>query len=120
MLGGTTPGMGSTPPLNNVADAVASTLALAVAALSKTGFATTLVKQGTKKGAWPHIVAWAIIAVVNLTAAATGLLLWLQCTPVRKTFTDLDAGYCWPGGVTIVAQIVNACEYIRTVHTYPR
>lgn len=102
----------------NLADAVAATLALATTALSQTGLAATLVKAvGTSSSlvgipTWPRTVAWATIAVVNTAAAATGLLLWLQCTPVQKTFQNVDFGFCWPGRVMIVAQIVNAGESI--------
>lgn len=106
----------------NLADAVAATVALATTALSQTGLAATLVKAVgfSRKGSssssfigiptWPRTVAWATIAVVNTAAAATGLLLWLQCTPVQKTFQNVDFGFCWPGRVMIVAQIVNAGE----------
>lgn len=102
----------------NLADAVAATLALTTTALSQTGLAATLVKAvGTSSSfvgipTWPRTVAWATIAVVNTAAAATGLLLWLQCTPVQKTFQNVDFGFCWPGRVMIVAQIVNAGESI--------
>lgn len=100
----------STMQTFSLSEAVASTTSIAVASLSKTGFAATLVQSS--KG-WPRAVAWMTIIVVNITAGTVALLLWLQCTPLRKVFVILDYGYCWPDSVRTTSQILNSCESRR-------
>lgn len=92
----------------SLAEAIASTIAIAVASLSKTGFAATLLHTSTKS--WPRAVAWATIIVVNITAGMTGLMLWLRCIPMRKIFEVVNYGYCWPDGVMTAMQVVNSCK----------
>lgn len=96
----------------SLAEAIASTISIAVASLSKTGFATTLVYTTSSTRGWPRTLAWATIIVVNITAGMTGLMLWLQCMPMRKTFEMVAYGYCWADGVVTATQVVNSCKFV--------
>ncbi|KAK4033022.1 hypothetical protein C8A01DRAFT_50312 [Parachaetomium inaequale] len=62
------------------------------AAWSKTSFAITLLRISN---GWTTWLVWFIIISVNVVLGVSGTILWIQCWPVRKLWTDMEAT-CWP------------------------
>lgn len=97
---------------------VAATVAIAAASLAKTGFAATLLRAA--RGGWPRRAAWAVVALVNSAAAAAGVLVWVQCAPLRKSFeAAAGPGSCAPGPVRVAVQVVNSGERAGAIRSPP-
>lgn len=93
--------------LFNLTDVVGSTIAIVVTALAKTGFAVTLL---TAAEGSTRFLVWLTLAVVNAVSGVAGMLLWLQCTPLRMNFEPVPRGSCFPSQVRVGIQIMNTCE----------
>lgn len=89
----------------------ASTLA---AVWSKTSFAITLLRisQG-----WVKKLIWFIIVSMNLFMGISALMVWIQCTPIQKTWDLTVPGYCWPIRVLIVYDTFSAGTIPPAVHS---
>ncbi|MBE3046855.1 hypothetical protein IMZ48_30870 [Candidatus Bathyarchaeota archaeon] len=68
-------------------------------AWSKTGFAITLLRISEGKVRW---LIWFIIVSVNIILYVAAILMWVQCTPIEKTYTPWLEGDCWDPQVIIV------------------
>lgn len=75
--------------------AISGTFAILAAAWSKTSFAITLLRisQG-----WMWAVVWSIIVSMNVLLGLSAVFIWIQCTPVRKSWMPLVEGSCYPMG----------------------
>ncbi|KAK4105421.1 hypothetical protein N658DRAFT_503567 [Parathielavia hyrcaniae] len=75
------------------------------AVLSKTSFALTLLRitEGPTK-----IVIWVIIVIMNTAMWLTGLFVWIQCNPPRKTWDRTIPGTCWNGRSVLAYSIFSA------------
>lgn len=91
-------------------DEVASTIAITVTSLAKTGFAVTLLKI---VDGWPRFADWLIIGVVNIVSGVSGTLIWLQCTPLRKNFEPTPFGTCFPDSTRVGIQIMNTGKFFQ-------
>lgn len=62
-------------------------------AWSKTSFGITLLRIS---GGWARWLVWFLIASVNLVLGASAVVLWVQCWPIAKLFSEAEEGSCWP------------------------
>ena len=87
---------------------IAGTLSLVAATWSKTSFALTLLRltEGWMKG-----LIWFIIITTNIAMGLSALFIWVQCTPVQKSWNPFMEGTCWPPTVIVHYNIFSACEY---------
>ncbi|KAI3397154.1 hypothetical protein diail_11217, partial [Diaporthe ilicicola] len=83
---------------------IASTAAITVTALSRIGFAVSLLRVAE---GWPRRLTWAVIFASNIVSGLAGLFLWVQCTPIRKNWDHLNFGYCWAPQVQVAIPIIN-------------
>jgi hypothetical protein len=79
-------------PRMNFLGTVAGVFAIYAAILSKTSFATTLLRITEGK---TRILLWFIIISVNIALGGTALIPWIQCTPVEKNWNFMTPGTCW-------------------------
>ncbi len=72
---------------------VGGTFSILAAVWSKTSFAITLLRitQG-----WTKTVVWWAIITMNIAMHMTALLVWIQCSPVEKSWRPLIEGTCFP------------------------
>ncbi|KAB5559648.1 hypothetical protein GE09DRAFT_62430 [Coniochaeta sp. 2T2.1] len=69
------------------------TLAVTALAWTKTAFAVTLLRVSE---GWMKKLEWFIIISMNILRGLTALFLWIQCTPLRKSWTpSIQEGTCW-------------------------
>ena len=61
-------------------------------AWSKTSFGITLLRISS---GWVKWLVWFIIISVNLVLVASGIILWVQCRPLSKLFSEMLEGTCW-------------------------
>ncbi|KAB5513406.1 hypothetical protein GE09DRAFT_1013960, partial [Coniochaeta sp. 2T2.1] len=72
---------------------VRATLSITALAWTKTAFAVTLLRVSE---GWMKKLEWFIIISMNIFLGLAALLLWIQCTPLRKTWTpSIQDGTCW-------------------------
>lgn len=85
---------------------VAGTFSLTAAIWSKTSFALTLLRltQG-----WLKMVVWFIIISMNIAMGLSALFIWVQCTPIEKSWNFFAEGTCWPPEVLVHYNIFSAC-----------
>lgn len=62
-------------------------------AWSKTSFGLTILRIST---GWMRWLTLFIIISMNLVMLANAIMLYAQCTPVRRLFDELAEGTCWP------------------------
>ena len=86
---------------------IAGTFSVLAATWSKTSFAITLLRisQG-----WTKIIVWWGIITMNVAMHLTALLLWIQCTPIEKSWNPLIDGSCFPIPRLVEFNIFSACE----------
>lgn len=63
---------------------------------SKTSFAITLLRISE---GWTRYFIWFIIISVNLVLGSNGVIHWVQCWPVEKTWHYFMEGSCLPADV---------------------
>ncbi|KAM7191313.1 hypothetical protein V8F20_009368, partial [Naviculisporaceae sp. PSN 640] len=63
---------------------------------TKTAFAVTLLRL--TEGFTRRFV-WFIIISLNVTTIISGLIPWIQCSPLEKTWTPAMDGFCWANKV---------------------
>lgn len=68
-----------------------ATFTIAAIAWTKTAFAITLLRLTE---GWTKRFVWFIIISVNLALGLSGLLFWVQCTPLAKSWTPTLPGKC--------------------------
>ncbi|KAB5533562.1 putative integral membrane protein [Coniochaeta sp. 2T2.1] len=79
---------------------VRAVFAITGTAWSKTTFAITLLRV-TQEKTWERKFVWFIIVSMNIALGLSALLRWVQCTPIRKSWTPTMDGKCWPEGIMI-------------------
>lgn len=62
-------------------------------AWSKTSFGLTILRISN---GWRRWLIWFIIISMNMVLIANAIMLYAQCTPVRRLFDELSEGTCWP------------------------
>ena len=97
-------------PLENISQLimyinVAGTFSPTAAIWSKTSFAVTLLRftEGRTKA-----FIWFLIVSGNVSIGLTGLFLWVQCTPVQKSWDMTVPGKCWAPDVLMKYNIFSA------------
>jgi len=75
-----------------------ATFAVVAAAWTKTAFAITLLRLTE---GWTKRFIWFVIITVNIALGMSGLLFWVQCTPVQKSWTPTIPGKCMKGSILI-------------------
>lgn len=87
---------------------IASTINIMATALARIGFAVSLLRVAE---GWPRRFTWAVIFTSNVVSGLSGLFLWVQCTPIRKNWDNLNFGYCWAPRVRVAIPIMNTGEW---------
>lgn len=62
-------------------------------AWSKTSFGITLLRISS---GWVKAFVWFLIVSTNLVLTASGIILWVQCVPLKKLLSEAEDGTCWP------------------------
>ena len=62
-------------------------------AWSKTSFGFSILRIST---GWMRALIWFIIISMNMVLVANAVMLYAQCTPVRRLFDERSEGTCWP------------------------
>ena len=84
---------------------VAGTLSLTAAVWSKTSFAITLLRLTE---GWAKTTVWFIIISMNIAMGLSALFIWVQCTPVERSWNPFINGTCWPPYVIVNYDIFSA------------
>jgi len=84
---------------------LSGTFSLTSAIWSKTSFALTLLRL--TRG-WLKVVVWFIIISMNLFMGLSALFIWVQCTPIEKSWNPFIAGTCWPPAVLVHYNLFSA------------
>lgn len=86
---------------------ISATFAILAAAWSKTSFAITLLRisQG-----WMWITVWCIIASMNILLGLSALFVWIQCTPIEKSWNLTVEGSCYPMGRIVDYLMISTGE----------
>jgi hypothetical protein len=95
----------SVPDLLKVIN-LAGTFSLTAAIWSKTSFALTMLRltQG-----WMKVLVWFIIISMNIAMGLSALFIWVQCSPIEKSWNPfMDGGTCWPPYVLVHYNIFSA------------
>ena len=87
---------------------IAGSLSLVAATWSKTSFALTLLRLTE---GWMKALIWFIIITTNIAMGLSALFIWVQCTPVQKSWNVFMDCTCWPPTVIVNYNIFSACEY---------
>ncbi len=87
---------------------ISGSLSLVAATWSKTSFAFTLLRLTE---GWMKALIWFIIITTNIAMGLSALFIWVQCTPVQKSWNPFLPGTCWPPTVIVHYNIFSACEY---------
>lgn len=87
---------------------ITSTINIMATALARIGFAVSLLRVAE---GWPRRFTWAVIFASNVVSGLSGLFLWVQCTPIRKNWDNLNFGYCWAPRVRVAIPIMNTGEW---------
>lgn len=90
---------------------IASTINIMATALARVGFAVSLLRIAE---GWPRRFTWAVIFASNIVSGLSGLFLWVQCTPIRKNWDNLNFGYCWAPRVRVAIPIMNTGVWPQT------
>ncbi|KAK3385828.1 hypothetical protein B0H63DRAFT_449829 [Podospora didyma] len=71
---------------------IGATFGMLAVVWSKTSFAITLLRltEGRIK-----TFVWCVIILMNLVMILEALIVWVQCTPISKTWIKETPGYCW-------------------------
>jgi len=94
-----------------------ATFTIIAIAWTKTAFAITLLRL---TDGWTHRFVWFIIVSMNIALGISALLRWVDCTPLRKSWTPLLPGKCWPQSVSLNADIFSGGKHpflARPSHT---
>lgn len=81
---------------------------------SKTGFAITLLRISE---GWVKKLIWVIIISMNVFMTVSALLVWIQCTPIEKSWKPFLPGYCWPGYIIVKYDTFAAGEFQGPVNS---
>jgi len=86
---------------------IGATFSILAAVWSKTSFAITLLRitQG-----WLWVAVWCIIVTMNVAMGLSALFVWIQCTPVEKSWNPLLEGTCFSRD-TIIDFLVFSAAY---------
>jgi hypothetical protein len=85
-----------------------ATFTIIAIAWTKTAFAITLLRL---TDGWTKRFVWFIIISMNIALGISGLLRWVGCTPVRKSWTPSVPGTCLPQRVSLNADIFSGGKY---------
>jgi hypothetical protein len=77
---------------------LSGTFSLTAAIWSKTSFALTLLRLTE---GWMKVVVWFIIISMNIAMGLSALFIWVQCTPIEKSWNVLMEGTCWSPEVLV-------------------
>jgi hypothetical protein len=93
--------IGKLPLLANIG----GTFSILAAVWSKTSFAITLLRiaQG-----WMWAGIWCIIVSMNVAMGLSALFIWIQCTPIEKSWNPLIEGQCFEMDIIINFLIFSA------------
>lgn len=72
---------------------IGGTFSILAAVWSKTSFAITLLRISH---GWMWAVVWCIIVTMNMAMGLSALFIWIQCTPIEKSWNFLLPGTCYP------------------------
>jgi hypothetical protein len=86
---------------------VAGTFSIVAAIWSKTSFAFTLLRLTEGK---TKTFVWFIIISMNIAMGLSALFIWVQCTPLYKSWNFMADGTCWPINVLVDYDIFSAGE----------
>jgi len=94
---------------------VAGSFSPTAAIWSKTSFAVTLLRftEGRTK-----VFIWFLIISGNLLIGLTSLFLWVQCTPVQKSWDVSVPGTCWAPDVLMKYNIFSSCTCVESPKAY--
>ncbi|RKU41325.1 hypothetical protein DL546_004840 [Coniochaeta pulveracea] len=81
------------------------TFSLTAAIWSKTSFALTLLRLTE---GWTKQLIWFIIISMNIAMGCSALFVWVQCTPVSKSWNPTVEGTCWAPDVLVHYNIFSA------------
>jgi hypothetical protein len=81
------------------------TFSLTAAIWSKTSFALTLLRLTE---GWTKQLVWFIIISMNIGMGCSALFIWVQCTPVSKSWDPNVEGTCWAPDVLVHYNIFSA------------
>ena len=73
---------------------IGGTFLIFAAVWSKTSFAITLLRLLRDTEGWTKVIIWCIIVTMNVIMHLSALFLWIQCTPVQKSWNPLIEGKC--------------------------
>jgi hypothetical protein len=86
---------------------IAGSFSLTAATWSKTSFAFTMLRLTE---GWMKWLIWYIIVSTNVAMGLSALFIWVQCTPVQKSWNPYLLGTCWPPYVLVHYNIFSAGE----------
>ena len=84
---------------------VSGTFSLVAAIWSKTSFALTLLRLTEGR---TRALVWFIMISMNIAMGLSAVFIWVQCTPVRKSWDPLIEGTCWSPTVITRYNIFSA------------
>ena len=76
-------------------------------AWSKTSFGLTILRISD---GWMRWLVLYIVLSMNVVMVTNAILLYAQCTPIRRLFDELAEGTCWPKEVGERYQTFSASE----------
>lgn len=88
-------------------DEIGLTIATVVNGLAKTGLAVALQRIAT---GWRRKAIWTVVFLVNAVSGVAGMLIWVQCEPLKKNFEPATVGSCFPNSVRVGVQIMNTSK----------
>ncbi|KAK3689307.1 hypothetical protein B0T22DRAFT_536254 [Podospora appendiculata] len=85
---------------------VGATVGILAVVWSKTSFAITLLRltEGKMKA-----FVWFVIAAMNVIMIVEAIIVWVQCTPVSKTWDPMVPGVCWDTHTVNVYGVFAGC-----------
>jgi hypothetical protein len=83
------------------------TLSLIAAVWSKTSFALTLLRL-SDGCTWMRMVLWFIMITMNIAMGLSALFIYVQCTPIERSWNFFIPGTCWPISVLVNYDIFSA------------
>ena len=56
------------------------------------------------------IAVWCIIASMNILLGLSALFVWIQCTPIEKSWNPIIEGSCYPMGRIVDYLMISTGE----------
>jgi len=84
---------------------LAGSFSILAAAWSKTSFALTLLRLCEGK---TRFFVWFVIISINILMDLSGLVLYIQCSPVEKNWNINVAGTCWTPQIAVICGIITS------------